>query len=258
MKSLRWMTTPLLGAMLWASVSWGATMRTDLTRENRLPEIRDIEVSVEGTYQTLGDRDEDFIDNDITMNTAELQLKYGVNRDFALTAALPGIRNEIGPEDAEIGVGDLRVGFELRAFEHPYDLPYVLPYLEVSLPTGDEDKGQGAGDVTAVGGVAVGTEIYEFVRWGLDAAAVATPDDVYLRLGTHVIWELSPRFSVLSEFQYTGYPDEVNRNEILFNAGMVYRPQDLWQVGPYGGGSLDGEKSDNRVAVRITRTFDDR
>ena len=56
MKSLRWMTTPLLGAMLWASVSWGATMRTDLTRENRLPEIRDIEVSVEGTYQTLGDR----------------------------------------------------------------------------------------------------------------------------------------------------------------------------------------------------------
>lgn len=258
MNNLRWMSVLIVGVMMIASVSSGAPMRTDLTRENRLPDIRDIEVSLMGSYQTLGDRDEDFEDNDITRGTAELRMKYGVNRDFALTAAIPAILSEMGPEDEEFGMGDVRLGFELRAFEHPYDLPYVLPYLEVAFPTGDEDKGHGTGDVTAVGGAVVGTEVYEFVRWGLDIAGVITPDDVYPQIGTHVLWELSPRFFLLSELQYTAYPDHINRNEILLNGGMVYKPHDLWQVGFYAGCSLDGEKNDNRAALRITRTFDDR
>ncbi len=255
--SRRMMWTALMGISV-AGSSLASPMRTDLTRENRLPDVREIEASVYGRYQELTDNVQDYTDNDETRGTAELRLKYGVNRDFALIGAIPGVTSEVGSADAEAGVGDVRLGFELRAFEEPYDLPYIMPYFEVALPTGDDAKGLGYGEVTAIGGLAFGTEVWEFVRMGADVGGVFNSDNSGLRLGGHIIWELSPKFSMLSEIVYEDMPSDSNRNELWITGGMAYRPHDLWQISLHGGAAVDGDEQDTTVSMRITRTFDDR
>lgn len=255
--SRRLMWVALMG-LSFAGTSMGIPMRTDLTRENRLPDVREIEASVYGRYQELTDNVQDYTDNDVALGTAELRLKYGVNRDFALIGALPGVTSEVGSADAEAGLGDIRLGFELRAFEEPYDAPYVMPYFEVALPTGDDAKGLGTGEVTGIGGLAFGTEVWEFVRMGADVGGIFNSDNSSLRVGGHIIWELSPKFSMLSEIVFQDMPGESNRNELLITGGMAYRPHDLWQISLNGGITADGDDQDTTVSLRITRTFDDR
>ena len=254
--SQRMMWVALMGLSI-AGTSMGLPMRTDLTRENRLPDVREIEASLYGRYQNLTDNVQDYTDNDIARGTGELQLRYGVTRDFALIGAIPGVTSEVGSADMEAGVGDMRVGFELRAFEEPFDAPYVIPYFELALPTGDDSKGLGTGEVTGIGGLAFGTEVWEFVRMGADIGGVFNSDTSSLRVGGHIIWELSPKFSMLSEIAFQDMPSDSNRNELMITGGMAYRPHDLWQISLYGGVSADGDDQDTSVSMRITRTFDD-
>lgn len=72
------------------------------------------------------------------------QLAWAPVADLELMAALPLVRRHEGPDGTESGIGDAVLGLKYRLFPNVAALGYV------SLPTGDEDRGLGAGG-TSVG-----------------------------------------------------------------------------------------------------------
>lgn len=257
MKAHRWIYGVAAGCMS-IGVAMAEPQRTALTQENRLPDRRELEVELWGGFHEYSPAEETFfVEDDLSVWTVEPRLRYGVNRDFALRAAVPVVSSERGEADAEYGLGDVRVGFSLRAFEQPYDVPYVIPYADLSLPTGDDEKDHGFGEVAGIVGLAVGTMVWEDVYFGLDVAGILKSGDGIVRIGGHIVWALSRKFSVIAEVQAHSEELYENRNKVFALGGMAYRPADLWQVAVHGGTSIDGDAADSIAAVKITRTFDD-
>lgn len=234
----------------------GAAARTLLTHENRMPDRHELEVTLLGSYHEYADDLQDNQDNSPRISGADLNLRFGVNRDFALTASLPGRMTEVGDGDSKVGMGDIRAGFELRALEEPYGYPYVIPYAQVGIPTGDEDKYMGQGDLFGVFGVTIGTVIKDNLDVAVDVGVLASSGNSYGILGAHAIYTFTPKFSVLAEVSHETDPIRDNRNQTFVLGGMSYRPADLWQVSIYGGSSIGGDDSDVLLGLKISYVFD--
>lgn len=228
------------------------TPRPYITKENRLPEVRQLELGLSTDFRETEISDTE----DLSTWTFTPAARYGLAPELAVTLEVPGVRREIGDDDTENGLGDIQLGLEFLAWEDIFHYPYILPYLEVGLPTGDEDKGLGNGDATANIGLAFGTTVYETLSYALDLGYRFLQDEgnVFAARGA-LIYDLSKQTSVLVEGEFEEAHNGEEDDRVLVLGGLTYKPAPKWFLGLYGGARLDGEEDDPVVAAKLMYTF---
>jgi len=240
---------------LMAGLAQARPRRTVYTRENRKPEVYQPEIGGTFFYQEIPEERVGVADSkDIYTTTPYARL--GLAENFALYGSLPFIH--ISPEqgDSESGIGDMVAGFELVAWEDIFGYPYFLPYAEISLATGSESKGMGAGNSLVTLGMSIGTTTYDVLDWVIDAQYTIDRDEENIaRFSGSLIWNVSDLFSILGEVRTTD--KKVREDEdypIYFLGGLTYEPNEDWFVNVYGGGASRAD-SDALVGVKVAYTF---
>ena len=218
-------------------------MRTLLVRENRLPDPGDFEVGLIGSYEDI-----DYTFHGFTLFSAEIiafepYARYGLTPNTSLQLTVPML--QVNPEwgSSESGVGDVRLGGELRIYEDIFGHPWVIPYAEVSFPTGSESKGLGAGDMGLDIGVATGALMYDYLSVILDVGyEIIRDSDNRFSVGGGLVWDVSRKFSMVGELRWY---EGVNGggDAMRYLGGMIYRPLPNWMVGLYGGVHSNDEES---------------
>ena len=256
-----------LAVSAWAQ---SESMRPVFVRENRFPELGKFEV---GTFVSHSQNDEKFLqtidnkaypftrftanDDKLDITTVEPYVKYGLYENLTAYARFPFSVNESDARrETDRGFNDVAVGLELLAYEYTYQYPWVIPYLEVTFPTGDEDERMGLGKVDGVVGIAVGTTTFDKYTWILDARYDANIcDNGRFEGAGALIWQLSPRFSVLGEAKVTektkGSKDDA---PVWINAGFCYRPTEPLSINLYGGTSVNAEEEGHGL-LKVAYSF---
>ncbi|HMP74853.1 MAG TPA: transporter [Kiritimatiellia bacterium] len=223
-----------------ASLAIAEPQRAVLTTENKFPELRQLEVGYDFTsteYDTSKFRSHEFV------------ARYGLLEN--LTARLHVPFNTIDPDfgDKEEGIGDVRLGLDLVAYQDVFSFPYAIPHVEVSFPTGDEDKNLGTGDNMVKVGLAIGTVTHEVLHWvadftyAINTDSKAAVDDDIFSAALSLIWDVSDRFAVSGEGLVQDR-ENTSSNPVLLGAGLNYKWTPSFQTRFFMGvwnDSADGE-----------------
>jgi hypothetical protein len=239
----KWFIAGLL--TLAVGTSYGEPMRTVLTKENKFPRPLQAELGSEFTYVEYDDGD---------IISARPYIRYGLFENLAIVGALP--YHSINPDfgDDVNGIGDATVGLEFLAYEDLFGYPWIMPHIEVSFPTGDEDKGLGAGDSEFQVGVAIGTTVHDVLHWALDVRYRVLDDAENVpSAALSIVWDLDKRFSLIAEIEVAD-DDENDDTPVTFLAGMHYKATRDLQFGIYGGAS-DGTDADTIIHGKISYSF---
>ena len=227
-----------VAALCVSSLGYSESMRTRLTVENKFPDLGQAEVGADGGYW-----DYEF--------SEELALtpfvRYGLAENLTVFATAP--YRQLEPEYGEKvdGMGDATVGFDLVAWQDIFDYPYIIPHVEIGLPTGDEDEGLGAGNATVTGGISAGTIVEDVWHFIADVGYVIDDsDDKGVEDNNHgyiagsLVLDLSKEFALLGEIKMT---DEKSNNSedsdypVIFDGGFSYKASKDLMVNWYVGGS---------------------
>lgn len=225
----------LIGAALLSMVitATAEPLRTLFTHENQLPEKGQLELGAFVNTQQYEPQ---------SQFTESLYARYGLFGNLAAVATVPfhETRYKTGQGSSKNGFGDLGLGFEVLPYEDIFKFPYIMPHLELRFPTGSEDKGFGAGEMSILAGVTVGTKTWECVDWALDVTgAHLTTNDPLLKNDTiiisgSIVWNLDEQFALVTELSGSDqtYPDG---HPLTFEGGMTYKPIENLMIGVYGG-----------------------
>lgn len=244
------------------------SVRTIYCRENRFPELYKLELGSSVSYQQL---DEYFINQidpecyrgyyvDKSAKRGETTVtpyaRYGVYDNLTVYSRVPIDFVNSDVKGTTAGLNDIAVGCELLAYEYTYGYPWVVPYIEVTFPTGDQKNHMGCGKVDPIFGIAVGTTTFDKYHWILDGRydANVTDDGRFEGAGAF-IWDLSNQFSFLAEAKVTEKSKGSTKDvPVYFNGGISYRPFDELTVNLYGGTSVNAEEN-GHGAVKIAYNF---
>ncbi|MBU4179899.1 MAG: hypothetical protein KJ625_08190, partial [Actinobacteria bacterium] len=188
------------------------SIRPLFVKENKIPELHSFEFDLLGSYTRY----------DESRNISGLKLKrsdytitpsvrFGAYENLTLYGTVPYsfIKSDVLGKINNFK--DVTIGAELLAYEYTYKYPWVIPYAEVSFPTGkDTDMapiqksdtifGYSQGEVDAIFGVAVGTTVNDVYHYILDGRYdVNNGENGAFSGAACFIWDLSDIFSVLAE-----------------------------------------------------------
>lgn len=227
----KWLAATLSTLMVSAFVT-AESQRTVFTRENSLPDWEQVEIGARVAYREVSTF---FGDSDAT--AAAPYVRYGLTKDISLELLIPFLDINFPGGDSESGLGDIEATVQLRAFEDLFGSPYFIPHFTVIAPTGDDDKGLGAGETAFVAGISYGDDMYEFISWVWDLSYRINPDyDNQLLLSASVIWNVSEKFAFLAEGRFIDTSDvDPDENTVLGLGGMVYDFSDALQMGVHVG-----------------------
>lgn len=231
------------------STCFAETMRPLMSRENRLPEMHQLEVGSLFSYQQFEEADPLGRDLKRHEGTIDLYARFGLLDNLSIYASVPyGFINSDQRDDKYNGIRDVRAGLELLAYEGIYEYPFVIPYAEVSFPTGNDDKFLGAGDVGAMFGTAVGTTVYDIYHYILDGryqyTQTGNKSEGFFALAAAFIWDLSDRFSVLAEAKITEKPSDSDKDiPAYFSGGMCYEATRNLSIYWYGGVAVNADEN---------------
>ena len=256
-----------------ATSGWAQSesMRPLFTRENRFPETGKAEV---GTFVNYAQYDEYFLsqidpkayqgvyvdknaNSKLKSTTVEPYAKYGLLNNLTVYTKVPySFDQSDAKQQNNNGFNDITVGAELLAYEYTYKYPWVIPYAEVTLPSGDDKEYMGLGKVDGIFGVAVGTTTFDKYTWILDGRYDANANDNGRFEGAaSFIWDLSNQFSVLAEAKVTQKaPGSTENVPVYFNAGICYKPIENLSVNLYGGTSANAEEN-GRGTLKVAYNF---
>lgn len=192
--------------------------RAFLTTENKFPELHQMELSY-------------FLDNnqndDFDFRTHNIVARYGLIENVTTRLTLPYAQFEPENGSSTDGLGDIKLGFDLLAYEDIFRYPYVIPHVEVSFATGDDKDGLGSGKTGYSAGVTVGTVVYDCLHYIVDGTYVAdmdthagVTDDAAIG-SFSMIWDISSRFSVMGEGRLVNYQD-ADDTATMIGGGMSY------------------------------------
>lgn len=248
MISLKWMTT-LLALGMTLSVT-AETQRTVFTVENQFPRWEQIEV---GAVYNFRERATGFTSADIYEISP--YIRYGFREHIALQLNVPYVEVDptFGPSNS--GIGDVSLTIQLRAYEDIFGYPYFIPHLTVTFPTGDEDKGLGAGDATVKAGISYGDKIYNHLSYVIDGSYRIRPDnDNQFIFSLSVLWHVSPQLDFILEARYQDEGDFDEGDVFLFLGGMIYDWTENLQMGVHAGTGSSGD-TDAIAQIRFSYTF---
>lgn len=235
---------------LLASMASAEPMRTVFTKENRLPEQFGGEVSIQGSYSGYDDEDSDL---DGSLWEVGPALRFGIFDRLAFTAYVPFNGWDYSKNDDEGGLGDIHTGLQFLFFEDIFDYVWILPYVDVSWATGDEDKNLGSGETGGQFGIAVGTTTYDVLHWALDLSygineAIDYSDDDVVMGALSIIWDLNemPRVyggvmsSLFAEVQVRNDPiDPDDDCWVRGHGGLAFRANDYFTISGFVGATSD-------------------
>ncbi len=244
------------------------SVRTLYTRENRFPDLGKIEL---GTYVTYQQLDEYFInqvdakcyknyyvpDGSKRSDTVVTPyLRYGLFENLTVYSRVPIDFVSSDVKGSKTGFNDIALGMELLAYEYTYKYPWVVPYIEVTLPTGDDNNHMGLGKVDPIFGVAVGTTTFDKYHWTLDGRYDANvTKDGRFEGAASLVWDLSDQFSVLAEAKIMEKsPGSTKDVPVYFNGGFAYKPVDQLSVNLYAGTAVNSEEN-GHGSVKIAYNF---
>src|ERR1035437_4001077 len=167
----------ITAAVTLATFGWGQSesMRPVFTRENRFPEKGKAEV---GTFVNFAQYDEYFVSEvdpksyqgvfvdknanpKLKSTTFEPYAKYGLLDNLTVYSKGSYSFNQSDAKNQKnSGVNELTVCGEMLGYEYTYKYPWVIPYIEVTLPSGDDKEHMGTGEPDAIFGAAVGTTTF--------------------------------------------------------------------------------------------------
>lgn len=202
--------------------SYTGPMRTLLNRENKYPESGRGELGLGVDRFSLKDLDASVTD-------VSLSGRFGIWENIVAGANVPFTSTDVFGND-ESGLGDLSLDLDLLAFQDIFRYPFVIPYVTVQLPTGDEDKGLGAGETVYETGISVGTKVYDAITYLVGISylvngfqdAAGDGEDAYAISGS-LVWDISDRFAVLGEgriYEELSYMDSQPYEAL---GGLAYR-----------------------------------
>jgi hypothetical protein len=265
-------TALVLAAFILPAVSQlyaqSESVRTLYTRENRFPELGKFETGALVSYQQL---DEYFI-NQVdpkcfsgyyvdkqakrSETTVSPYARYGIYENLTMYGRVPidFIGSDVKGNTA--GFGDVAVGMKLLAYEYTYRYPWIVPYVEVTFPTGDSKNHMGCGKVDPIFGIAVGTVTFDKYHWILDGRYDANiVDKGQFEGAAAFIWDVSDQFSILAEAKMTQEQKGSTKGvPVYFNGGFCYKPFDALSVNLYGGTSVNAEEN-GHGAVKVAYNF---
>ena len=244
------------------------SIRTLYTRENRFPELGKFEVGSYVSYQQL---DEYFInkidkkcykdyyvskDARRSDTTVTPYARYGLLENLTTYAKVPVDFVSSDVKGSQTGFNDIALGMELLAYEYTYKYPWVVPYIEVTLPTGDDNNHMGIGKVDPIFGIAVGTTTFDKYHWALDGRYDANIiSDGRFEGAASFIWDLSEQFSLLVEAKIMEKSPGADKDvPAYFNGGFAYKPIEQLSVNLYGGTSVDAEEK-GHGSVKVAYNF---
>jgi len=229
-------------------------MRTLLTRENRFPGLENLELGAFFEHaEYMGDLEQD---------RYGVYGRYGLWESITFEASVPFVDSDFSGE-SEHGIGDVVLRLDLLAFQDIFYYPFVIPHVEVSLPTGDDDKGLGSGESTVIVGISVGTKVYDQLTYVLDASyafnsgySTSENNDIYM-ISASVVWDISDRFAVLAEGRVYEEND-FNETPYQYHGGLAYCLTPDVQLAVYGGKYREDTFIDNKfdlASVRLSVQF---
>lgn len=236
---MRKLLVVLVGVVAMGTVCHAEAMKPLLTKENAFPDVFQPEVGVLAQYREIPEDDGPEMGFD--QYDIGPYVRFGLLKNLAVYGMLPYVMNEPEFGDKEQGVGDAVVGVEFLAYEDIFKYPFVIPHAEVSLSTGDEDKGLGAGDNEYVFGVSIGTVVDDMFHYIVDLSYNVQGDDENIGLlsGTFM-WDLNEQFSVLLEARASNADGsdatEDDDDPVFFQGGMYYTATEAFGFGLYVGG----------------------
>jgi hypothetical protein len=234
--------------------SYTSHMRTTLTRENKYPDRYSGEVSA-------------FFDHAEYLNLEQDRYgiggRYGVLENMTVGAEIPFVDSEFYGE-SESGLGDVVLSLDLLAYQDIFRYPFVIPHVDVALPTGDEDKGLGAGDAVINFGISVGTKVYDALTYVIDFSyayngagyfVTDLDENIYMISGS-LVWDISDRLAFLVEGRLYEKLDMMMDNPFEAKGGMAYRFGRQSQLALYGG-VVDGGMGEDfdQASVQFTLGF---
>jgi hypothetical protein len=231
-------------------------MDTYLTREGKIPGLGQLELTLKSDFTEMRDVVEAFRDTDVDLWTTTLSARFGLTSELSLGVHAPYVQREPDVGESQAGAGDVRVAAELMAFHDAFDFPYIMPYAEFVFPTGDEDKGLGAGEESVVFGAVVGTTVAEVWHYAADVAYNVRQDEENVAsLGLSLKRDLNRRCSLLAEGLFVEkQPGETSNTKIVLG-GLLYRPADRWLLGFHGGKQLT-DYEDVIAGLRLSYLFE--
>jgi len=249
----------VLMAILVTASALAEVDRTLYTRENRFPDLYRPELNLIYNYTELGNDNRIIPKNDADIETYSLMGRVQVLPDLTINADLPYKRYTSDTSSDHSGLGDITVGASLLAYEHILDYPFVIPHVDHTFDTGDEDENLGAGEEYTTIGIGIGTVTRDVLHWMLDLGyEIRDKSDNAVVIGGSLVWDLDERFSVLAETQYRQAPDHAPNADsygILYTGGMVYQANDVLTFSAYGTGAAKNTDEDVGVTLRATISF---
>lgn len=262
LRKMLWVATAL-GVL--AGSAWADPMRTVFTKENKFPGALKPELSLSGGGSSF---DVDGADADIERYFVTPGARFGLTDRLTILAAVPyaGYSDETLDES---GLGDVEIGTEFLFYEDIFEYAWIIPHATAILPTGDEDKGLGAGEGQGRFGVSAGTTTADVLHWAADVSYTmngaapeadefgsANDDREDLLAGAiSLIWDLDERSSILGEVQVRDDPvDPEDDYALRGHLGLAYRINKYLSLMGYLGGS-DGLEEDYYGMGRLVCQF---
>ncbi len=242
----------LAGSLAYAQ---SETIRPLFVKENKMPELHTFEVDLLGAYVRY---DESQNVKGLELRRSEYtvtpEVRFGAYDNLTLYGRMPFrfIKSDFRDKNMS-GLNDMTLGAELLAYEYTYKYPWVIPYVEVSFPTGNDDDmapiqktdtifGFSQGKVDGIFGVAVGTTVHDVYHYILDGRYdVNTGDNGCFSGAACFIWDLSDQFSFLAEAKISQEPENNPYDGIpaFFNGGLSYAPHERLRCTAYGGTAVN-------------------
>ncbi len=229
-------------------------MRTLVVKEDMTPNKGHWEFGGTFGYQEITDPNSEL--SDASYSELALYARYGLTKDFSFNVEVP-IANSDFDGGSSFGLGDLVLGADLVGFEDTLGYPYVMPYVRLALPTGDEDEALGAGETQVKFGAAIGTTVDDDWDFILDVGFMGRSEtENSFVIGGAVVYKFSEKFSMHVEGQLDIPRGDEFEDVGTLLGGMVYRPAEGWLVGLYGGVE-SGDIDDNVIgAAKLAYAFE--
>ena len=239
--------------------------RTRLTVENKTPAEGKRHLGTDFIISEVKDSGEQFGDSDSNVYSVVPYLRYGLRKDLILEARVPVsyVDRDKGGED--VGLGDVEVGLQIKAFEDVFEYPFVIPHLTAVVQTGDDDKGLGQGYNAVRFGVSIGTVVGDPWNgshgdnwtWILDVSYEARSSiENSVSAAVSTVWDISDTFAFVAEVGVTDEDDISTRegNPVTVTGGFSYDFSEDLQITLYGT-SIVNTDQDSIVTLNYVRNF---
>lgn len=227
-------------------------IQTLLNNDGQVPRHMEWEAGVVGTYHETENTDFWTV-RDERNTDASAYARWSYDK-LTLSAYVPYVQHEIQDGSSEAGLGDITAGVDFRAYEDIFGYPFFQPYFRLTLPTGDDEKGLGAGKTGTAAGIVLADTSLDDYHFSADIGYDFRDGENRFAVGAAVVWDMNKTSSLIGEFRHWAKTDEL-KEATLFVGGLSTKLTKNWLFVMYAGREISGE-SDVLVGGRLAYTFD--